>query len=258
MAVAKDTRTKTFYLAGGGIWYSASDALGPWKQTSNPPADLVAMIPKTDDPVPTAIPAIVTATEPTEFISTQGKPKWESLQGGKLLYVKNTETPWIRDLASGNMYVQLSGRWYRAKNENGPWTFVRSDKLPEAFSEIPPASDLGGVRSSVAGTDEAQEAIADAQIPQTTAIKRSEASLTVEYDDKPKFQSIKGTDVAYTVNTHGQVLRIDGIFYAVDNGVWLTATAPEGPWKVTDNIPDEKIAEIPASSPIYNTTYVKV
>ncbi|MEM6583072.1 MAG: carbohydrate-binding family V/XII [Pseudomonadota bacterium] len=247
-----------YYLTSGNLWYEASDPLGPWQQSTKPPADLVAMVPKTNDPVPTTIPTIMTATVPTELVVTQGKPDWVTLTGGKLLYVENTETPWIRDLASGNMYVQLSGRWFRASKQEGPWTFVRADKLPDAFSEIPPASDIGGVRTSVAGTIEANEAIADASIPQTTAIKRDQATLAVRYDGDPKFEAIKGTDVAYAVNTSSQVLRIDGAYYAVDEGVWFTSSSPTGPWSVADNVPSDKIAQIPPTSPVYNTTYVHI
>ena len=76
----------------------------------------------------------------------------------------------LRDLPTGNMYLLLSGRWFRSKSEDGPWTFVRADELPPAFAEIPPASDLGGLRTSVAGTPEAEEAVLDAHIPQTAAI----------------------------------------------------------------------------------------
>lgn len=256
LAVVKDDRT--YYLTSGNLWYQANDPLGPWQSTANPPANLAAAIPRNDDPAPAETPVIVTATQPTELIVSQGKPSWASLQGGKLLYVENTETPWVRDLASGSMYVQLSGRWFRASSEEGPWDFVRADKLPEAFSEIPPASDIGGVRSSVAGTDEANEALADAHIPQTAVIKRSEASLTVNYDGNPKFKRIEGTDVAYAVNTEAQVLLIDGRYYAADNGVWFTATDATGPWQVADTVPTDKLAQIPPSSPVYNTTYVTI
>tara|TARA_R110002110_G_scaffold3754_1_gene19521 strand:- start:46689 stop:48908 length:2220 start_codon:yes stop_codon:yes gene_type:complete len=258
LVVVKDTSSKQYYLTSGSLWYQARDALGPWKQTTSPPADLVKMIPASDDAKPAGVPEIVVATEPTELIVSDGKPEWTSLDGGQLLYVKNTETPWIRDLSGGNMYVQLSGRWYRGKQESGPWTFVRSDKLPESFAQIPPASDIGGVRTSVAGTPEADEAVADAQIPQTAAIQRDKASLQVTYDGAPRFEAIKGTDVAYAVNTGSQVLRIDGKFYAVDNGVWFTADAAQGPWRVADSVPADKIAKIPPSSPVYNTTYVTI
>ena len=203
-------------------------------------------------------PEIVVATKPTELIVSDGKPRWESLPNGDLLYVRNTETPWLRDLAGGNMYLLLSGRWFRAKTIAGPWTFVRADELPESFAEIPPASDIGGIRTSVAGTPEAEEAILDAQIPQTAVIKRSEASLTVEYDGHPEFEKIPGTDVSYAVNTGTQVLRIYEKFYAVDNGVWFVSSSATGPWQVADEIPDDAIATIPPSAPVYNTRYVYV
>jgi hypothetical protein len=259
-AVARNQGSKTVYLSSGSAWYAAEDPLGPWQPISAPPPELGKMIrPPEDAPAAPATPyKVVVATEPTELIVTDGKPDWQTVPGAPLLYVQNTETPWLRDLDTNNMYVLLSGRWFRSKSEQGPWTFVRADELPASFAGIPPASDIGGVRTSVAGTPEADDAMLDAQIPQTAAIKRDQANLSVEYDGKPKFEKIVGTDVAYAVNTAAQVLQIDGIFYAVDNGVWFTSANPEGPWIVADDIPRDKIQEIPPSSPVYNTTYVNV
>ena len=258
--VVRNTKSKTCYLSSGTLWYQAEDPLGPWASTQSPPSDLVKMLPppETDEPAPKVPPEIVVATEPTELIVTDGAPSWESLSGGQILYVKNTETAWLRELATGNMYVLLSGRWYRSKTEAGPWTFVPADELPASFSEIPPGSDIGGVRTSVAGTEEAEEAMLDAQIPQTAAIKRSEAKLEVEYDGAPKFEKIPGTKVSYAVNTGAQVLEAGGRYYAVDNGVWFTSAKATGPWVVADEIPQQEISEIPPSSPVYNTTYVQV
>jgi hypothetical protein len=258
--VVREKRGNKLYLSSGKYWYEAGNPMGPWAPTSSPPRDLVEMVPPpdADEPQPDAPPAIVTASEPTELIVTQGSPDWQSLAGGELLYVQNTETPWLRVLETNNMYVLLSGRWFRSKSQDGPWTFVPPDELPSGFANIPPASDIGGLRTSVAGTPEAEEAVLDAQIPQTAAIKRSEASLTVEYDGKPKFESIPGTEVSYAVNTGAQVLQVGNRYYAVDNGVWFTSSSATGPWVVADEIPDEKIAEIPPSSPVYNTTHVHI
>ena len=258
--VVRNAKTETCYLSSGTLWYEAPDPLGPWTPTASPPKDLVQMMPAPDkdESAPNAPPAIVAATAPTELIVTDGAPKWTSLEGGEILFVENTENPWLRDLASGNMYLLLSGRWYRAKTTDGPWTFVPANELPTSFSAIPPASDIGGVRTSIAGTPEAEEAVLDAYIPQTAAIKRSEAKLEVEYDGTPEFEPIPGTKVAYAVNTGAQVLAVGGRYYAVDNGVWFTSAAATGPWVVADEIPQEEISEIPPSSPVYNTTYVHV
>ncbi|MBU2871376.1 carbohydrate-binding family V/XII [Colwellia sp. E2M01] len=263
-AVVKVKNKAQYYLTSGSLWYQANSELGPWQPTSNVPSDLLAMIAKSNSETentenkPSKTPDVVTATKPTELVVSDGKPNWVSLTGGKLLYVKNTETPWVREIANGDMYILLSGRWFTSKTEQGPWSFVRADKLPVSFKDIPPESDIGGLRSSVAGTDEAEQAVLDSQIPQTAAIQRSEATLTVEYDGEPKFEDIVGTDVAYAVNTSAQVLKIKGKFYAVDSGVWFVANDSKGPWVVADSIPNTEIAQIPPSSPVYNTTYVKV
>ncbi|MEJ2256813.1 MAG: carbohydrate-binding family V/XII, partial [Woeseiaceae bacterium] len=164
--------SRDHYLSSGRFWYESSDPMGPWTSTNSPPNDLVRMLPEPDEAEsgPATPPAIVTADVPTELISTQGEPDWQPLQGGDILYVANTESPWLRDLSTNNMYVLLSGRWYRSKSADGPWTFVPSDELPASFANIPPASDIGGLRTSVAGTPEAEDAVLDAQIPQTAAI----------------------------------------------------------------------------------------
>ena len=259
-AVVKVNASK-YFLTSGNFWYQSSKATGPWIITQYPPEDLVAMMPKNEDEVKSEsslAPAIVTATASTELVVTTGNPEWTSLVGGKLLYVKNTETPWLRELSSGEMYLLLSGRWFKSKSEQGPWSFVRADKLPKSFQDIPPESEIGGLRVSVAGTDEAEQAILDAQIPQTAAIKRDEAKLEVSYHGKPEFKNISGSDVAYAVNTGAQVLRINNLFYAVDNGVWFVAENADGPWQVADNIPKDEIALIPPSSPVYNLTYVEI
>lgn len=258
IAVVRNKRGQHF-VTNGRLWYQATSAMGPWVSTTAPPPDLVKAMPAPDSDLPDwdTPPEIVVATRPTELIVTDGAPQWKPLEGGQVLYVTNTESPWLRDLPTGNMYLLLSGRWFRAKSTSGPWTFVPADELPTAFADIPPASEIGGLRTSVAGTPEAQEAVLDAQIPQTAAISR-DATLTVEYDGAPKFEDIPGTSVAYAVNTATQVLDVDGVFYAVDNGVWFTAPKAAGPWSVATSVPDDEIKKIPPSSPVYNTTYVSV
>lgn len=260
MAVVRKKRSKNHWLSSGKFWYEANDPMGPWTPTSSPPRDLVQAMQSadTDESQPDTPPAIVTAKAPTELIVTDGAPDWQALAGNELLYVQNTQSPWLRELSTNNMYLLLSGRWFRSKSQEGPWTFVRSDELPSSFLDIPPASDIGGLRTSVAGTIEAEEAVLDQYIPQTAAIKRDEASLTVEYDGEPRFEAVTGTDVSYAVNTGAQVLRINGRYYAVDAGVWFTSAAATGPWAVADSVPREEIDKIPPSSPVYNTTNVHI
>ncbi len=259
-AVVREKSSKVCWLFSGKFWYRADNPLGPWEPSKNAPADLQKMMAEVEGAQegPSDPPTIIVATAPTELIVTDGKPDWVSLAGGELLYVRNTESPWLRELASNNMYLLLSGRWYRAERASGPWEFVRPDQLPDSFSKIPPASDIGGIRVSVAGTEEADDAVRDAAIPQTAAIKRSEAKLEIEYDGEPVFEQIKDTRVAYAVNTSSQVMKIEDKYYAVDNGVWFTADSAKGPWVVADSVPEDEIAKIPPSAPVYNVTHVHV
>jgi hypothetical protein len=262
MAIARRKGTSAVYLASGKFWYRSDGPLGPFQPITTPPADLAAMLPAPEaedlEGAPTSPPAIVVATEPTELIVTDGQPDWRALATGELLYVANTESPWLRLLSSGEMFILLSGRWFRSTSADGPWEFVRGDLLPQAFADIPPDSDIGGVRSAVAGTDEADEAVLDAQVPQVAAIKRNEATVTVEYDGDPKFEAIPGTSVSYALNTGSQVIEVGGRYYAVDDAVWFASDSPTGPWQVADSIPQEQISEIPPSAPVYNVTHVHV
>jgi hypothetical protein len=259
-AVVKDVGTGTWYLSGGKVWYSATDPMGPWIPNARPPAAVTQVVPRdtSDAPVPSTPARVVTATEPTELIATDGAPDWKALAGGKLLYAANTESVWLRDVATQDQYLLISGRWFRSKVKEGPWTFVRPDQLPAAFAEIPPDSDLGRVRASVAGTTEAEEAVLDMAVPQTATISRSEATLTVEYDGEPQFKPIEGTEVEYALNTATQVLRINGMYYAVDQAVWFISPKATGPWTVTDNVPKSEIDRIPPSSPVYNVSSVEI
>jgi hypothetical protein len=259
-AVVKDTSDGTYYLSGGRFWYSAKDPKGPWESISGAPLEVIKLMPpvETTGPTPDKPPKIVVATEPTELIATDGVPSWRPIGNGDLLYVANTETPVVREVASGNVFVLISGRWYTAGTFAGPWTVVRPDQMPAAFKDIPPDSDLAAARVSVAGTPEANDAMLDAYVPQTAAIERSKASLEVTYDGEPRFQQIEGTQVWQAVNTATQVLRVDGKFYACDEAVWFVADAATGPWAVADRIPKEAIDQIPPSEPVYNLTHVEV
>jgi hypothetical protein len=259
-AVVRDKRSGMCYLSGGKFWYSAKDPKGPWTSISKPPADVAKLVPPdtSETPALQKAPKIVVATEPTELISTNGVPAWKPIGNGELLYIENTETPVIREVATGKIFVLISGRWYTATSLAGPWAVVRPDQTPTSFRDIPPSSDLGAVRASVADTPEAEEAMLDAQVPQTAAIDRSTAKLEVEYDGKPEFKSIAGTGVEYAVNTAAQVLRVDGKYYACDDGVWFVSAKATGPWAVADSVPMEEIKKIPPSEPVYNVTYVNI
>jgi hypothetical protein len=268
-AILFDPSTKTYYLKGGDFWYSTQEVMGPWKTITQPPASVLEVVKKVSEkedpleagqeqPKPKSPPQIIVATEPTELIVADGEPKFESVPGAGLLYMSNTPSEVFMEIKAQQYYVLLAGRWYRSGSiDKGPWVYVAAEKLPSDFMKIPPGSAKGHILAFVGGTTQAQEAVLDAQIPQTAAIKRSEAKLSVTYDGSPRFEKIKTTHMEYAVNTGTQVLKVQGRYYACDQAVWFVSESPNGPWVVADSIPSE-IDTLPPDSPVYNVKYVEV
>ncbi|HYQ89222.1 MAG TPA: carbohydrate-binding family V/XII [Candidatus Binatia bacterium] len=259
-AVVYNPDDRTYYLNGASLWYRARDPLGPWTDISRPPSAVRDVVPpdtSSDDAMTGPPPRVLTATEPTELISTDGPPRYAPLVDDELLYVTNTESDVVREVSSQALYVLLAGRWYRSETTAGPWTFVRGDQLPESFQKVPPDSPKGNILASVAGTDQAEDAIADAEIPQTSAIQRDDRSFDVDYDGPAEFSPIAGTRLQYAVNTDAEVILAGGSYYACDQGVWYVSNHADGPWIVSDTRP-LGVEDIPPDCPVYDVRYVDI
>jgi len=266
--IIQDTGTNTYYLfAGEDVWYASSDVASGWQTTTSVPTGVAALAPEPPEieggdeaeeeaEAPTAIPQIIVATEPTELIVTDGAPEYSPIMGTDLLYVTNTESDVVMDVNTQRHFVVLSGRWYASPGFDGPWEHIPPDQLPDDFAKIPPESEMGSLLVSVPNTLESNEAVLDQSIPQTAAIDRT-ATLTVEYDGDPEFAAIEGTSMQYALNTATQVLRADGVYFAVDEGVWFVSNTPEGPFQVATERPSE-VDSIPADCPNYNVKYVYI
>ncbi len=259
--------SKTYYLnADATTWYSASGIKGDWTVATAVPKDVAALAPaadpkedadEEDDEEPGPPPKIIVATEPTELISSAGEPEYTPIEDTELLYMSNTESDVLLHLSNQQHYVLLAGRWYAANSMKGPWRYVPGDELPKDFAAIPEESQMGTVLYAVPGTDLANEAVLDAQIPQTATIERDKASLDVEYDGKPEFEAIEETTMAYAKNSPTPVIQTGTSYYAVDDAVWFVSSNATGPWVVATSVPDV-IYTIPPTSPMYHVTYVKI
>jgi hypothetical protein len=258
--VIYDPKAKSYYLTGGRHWYTARAAVGPWTSIAAAPPKVAGVAPQdtaaaaADSGAPRAI---VTATEPTELVVITGDPMLVPITGTDLLYVSNTESDLFKELQSQEYFLLLSGRWFRSRTLAGPWSYVPPDKLPATFAKIPPDTPRSDVLASVPGTEAANDAIVDAAIPQTAAVKRAEAALEVTYDGDPRFEPVEGTRMAYAVNASTAVLRIDGRYYACDQAVWFVSSGPTGPWTVSDTLPPA-VQAIPPTSPVYYVKFVHI
>ena len=280
---------KLYYLRVSDWWLQASSLEGPWTYAKKLPDDMkkaeeyivskgggetlqtgssstssaqssgqgVARQPSLKEAGKNAeIPVVYVAFGPTELLETRGDPVFKLIPGTDLEYAENTNGDFFR--FNGQYYVLISGRWFRGASWQGPWTFVSAADMPPDFAKIPENSPKASVLASVPGTPQAQEGLIANSVPQTAAITRSEAKLTVVYDGTPAFEPIEGTSLTYATNTSAPVLKVPaGDYYTVEAGVWFKAATPQGPWQVADTVPPV-IYTIPPSSPIYYVTYVKV
>lgn len=257
---------KQYYLLADKTWLTATDLKGPWQPALTLPKDM-SKLPSGENfddlkkQVPPskqagAPPTVFFSSTPAELILLQGKPVFSRIPSTGLLYVSNTDNDLFLNDTEQAYYVLLSGRWFKAKDLNGPWTYA-GDQLPADFAKIPADSPKSHVLSAVPGTVEASDAVMLAQIPTTAVVnkKEAEAKVKVQYDGTPKFSPIESTKLEYATNTQDKIIKDGDLYYLCFQGVWFMSTKPDGPWKTADNIPAE-IYTIPPSSPVYNVTYV--
>jgi hypothetical protein len=272
--IVKDSKKDHYYINGGGYWYFSEDAANTWTHTTKVPSKLENIAeeamgeeteetdaikePSDDSEAEKVIPEIILRTKPAELFQSDGEPEFSSVEGTSILYMSNTADDILMNIETQEYYILVAGRWYRSKSLNdGPWEFVEPDQIPEEFLNIPADSDIGSVRTSIAGTQEAKEAVLENQIPQTAEVDRNEAKLEVTYDGDPKFEVIGETGMSYAVNTDKSVLLIDYRYYCCDNAIWFESEKPSGPWVVSTSVPEE-VQEIPPESPVYNVKYVYI
>ncbi len=269
-----DEANSRYYLHVFDRWMQAGSLEGPWSAVEKPPASLQTVADKFgDDPQVDMldelasdlkdvfnhgdVPPVYVSTVPAELIETDGKPALEPVPDTKLLWIKNSKDQILLNTEDNNYYALFSGRWFRSKSlENGPWEFVRADKLPADFAKVPETHPRGDMLASVAGTPQAQEAALAHQVPQTATIDRSQARLETTYDGNPQFQPIEGTQLQYATNSPTPVIQVDpASYYACENGVWFNSATATGPWAAATSVPPA-IYSIPPSSPIYYVTQV--
>ncbi len=254
------------FLLAGDSWLVAPDPLlGPWTAAGTLPAELTTLPDAGNwqsvfDHIPgtpfSTVPAVVTSSGPAELIVTDGPPAYTPIAGTRLMAVSNSEQTLFQDLANGQMYFLVAGRWFSAPTLAGPWS-AASATLPAEFAKIPPDGPQGAVLASVPGTSEAEDAALLAAVPHKATVTIANATLDVSYQGQPQFVPVVGTSMQYAVNTAYEVVLVQGQYYCCYQGVWFVAPTATGAWTVALSLPPD-IATIPASCPLYNVTYVQI
>jgi len=268
--IVKNPDDNKYYLYGGSFWYSSTRVKEGWTNVKKLPSRIKSLDVKmkeeekkasseNDDVSKFSTPtAILIVTEPAELIQTEGKPTYQSVQSSPLLYVNNSLDEIFKDIDTQKNYILIAGRWYQSSSLNGPWEYVSQESLPRAFADIPAGSEKDGVLASVGGTDEANNAVMEAQIPQTAKVDRSTARVEVNYDGEPRFARIENTNLSVAENSNITVMRAaNNMFYALENGIWFISNNAFGPWQVANERPSD-VDRIPPSNSAYNARYVHI
>lgn len=258
----------SYFLLNGKAWLKAKELNGPWTAATTLPTEMSKLptgqnwddVLKAIPPAPgaSAAPKVIFTDKPGELILFKGAPAYAAIPGTALQYATNTESNVFVHTPDNQVYVLLSGRWFRGATLQGPWTFA-GNELPTDFFRLPKRESYSVVLSSVPGTQEASDAVLLSQVPTTAVVNRAqaEAQVKVAYAGEPQFVPIESTTMFYAVNTANKVIRVNNLYYLCFQGIWFTSTLPNGPWKTADSIP-AVIYTIPPSSPVYNVTYVIV
>ncbi len=275
--MVKDATGKLYLHVFDG-WLESQTFDGPWFVSNNTPKDIkkaekaardlkqVDLLEGAEDmetkkkpSLKTIAPVVFVTFKPAELIMIEGEPNFVSLEGGtKLLYVKNTSGNIFMDLADQEMYILVSGRWFKSNSFSGPWEYVPGSELPADFAKIPDESPKENVKASVPGTRQANEAVIANSIPQTAKIDRKKTTFTPQIDGEPKLVAIEKTPLFHVTNSSYPIIKVeDNSWFACSNGVWFVAKSVKGPWAVADSVP-AVIYSIPPSSSIYYVTYVRI
>jgi hypothetical protein len=262
-----DNASHQYYLFNGQSWMTSTDLKSGWAAAKALPAKM-SKVP--DDPTwadlkpyipvpkakPAAAPRVFFSSTPAELIVFDGKPVYATIPGTQLVFAKNTDSDVFVYSPTSTYYYLSAGRWFSAPSPTGPWTFA-TNQLPADFAKIPRDSIAARVLPAVPGTPEAADAVLLAQIPTTVEINPSAAAaaLKVVYSGEPQFQPIEGTPLSYAANTPDKVIKVQNHYYVCSQGVWFDSSSPNGPWQTSQSVP-QVIYTIPASSPVYNVTYV--
>ena len=257
-----------YYLRNNDNWLKATDVKGPWAPAGQLPGsfkklpadenwkDVKSALPgRTISPK--AVPTIFVSLTPAELILLTGEPVYQAVEGTGLLWVSNTESDLFRMGKTGLIYYLVAGRWFSAKDFTGPWTFA-SPSLPEDFKRISLEHERSRVLASVPGSDEAIEAVLQAQIPQTARVNKKEIKAPeVTFQGQPELKPIEQTSVERVVNTDKDIFKVGDLYYMCYQGVWFVGKAANGPWEVAETVP-QAIYQIPPSNPAHHVTYVTV
>jgi hypothetical protein len=262
-----DNKDTFYYLLAGDLWLATHDLYsGEWVIPKTLPKEMRQLpstpefsavrrsLPYKADP-DRLLPKVFYTEEAAELVLIEGEPQLEPIEGTPVSWVKNTEADLFYHDGENRYFTVFAGRWFSARRPEEHWRAV--DEVPSAFRQIPESHPKAAVRVHIPGTPEAEIEALWAQVPQLARIRKTEATIQVAFAGKPQMIPIDGTSLLYVPNATLPVIAQGGTFYACHQAVWFRANNPDGPWQVTDKLPDD-IYRIPSRSPAFHLSFVRI
>ena len=135
------------YSKIGDVWMEADGLTGNWLPAGMLPggteaayADIrpVGGMP-TAASDPATLPVVYVVTTPADLIVTDGEPQYGPFKGTALRYLENANAVVFQEPTDHELYVRLSGGWFRAWTTDGPWERVGDKALP---ADLRPVRDI--------------------------------------------------------------------------------------------------------------------
>ncbi len=259
----------TDFLRDEKSWLTAKALNGDWQPAAALPESL-SKLPDEDNwkdaraampPVPFAdgtVPKVVYSDRPAELINFSTASLSSNRSRAPASNGRRTATATCfstRRAATGTCCSPAAGSRRNRSRALGPSRRPTCRRISRTFRDDAP---YASVRSSVPKTFENAEARLKASIPQMARVSTDgSVKVDVAYSGDPKFEPIEGTSLKYAVNTNETVIQVGTKYFVLKDGVWFVGDSLTGPFVVATAVPDE-IYTIPASSPVYNATYVRV
>ena len=125
------------YLKVRDGWMEAYGLMGEWAVSGvSPFGDRTALeraIVATTIELPVSADssaAIFISSQPAALVVSDGPPRYQTIDGTSLQYLVNSTAKVFREPTDQELYVLVTGRWFRAWTTDGPWEAVASNELP--------------------------------------------------------------------------------------------------------------------------------
>lgn len=176
-------------------------------------------------------PPIHYSDSPAILMIFLGEPKFEPIEGTKLLFAVNTNWDVFMDLTSGNYFLLNGDSWLTTPDLlEGPWS---GGILPSEFVNLPQDENWSDVYQHLAA------------LPETVTPKvlvSYEPAEMILTDGPAKYTLISGTRLLQLSNSWSDVFLLpsDGNYYYLTAGRWFRSASLDGPWSAaTRDLPGE-------------------